>query len=323
MKTKLKLVLALALVSLLASEFGAHRHPVARAAPVDQVIEWNAIMRTTVATSNAFLQTRSAATMHLAVFEAVNAIVGDYKPYLGTIQAPRRASPEAAAVAAAHRTLVSLHPTSATSLDAARAASLAAIPDGPARDAGVSVGEAAAAAILARRANDGAADANAPYTPGTAPGDWQPTPPGFAPALFPKWGEVATFGLENGAQFRASPPPPLESGRYARDYADVKAVGGVNSVARPQDRTDVARFYGATNAMVFNDAARQVSASQGKTLAENARIFALLNMALADGLITSMESKFHYNLWRPVTAIRAGEADGNRRTEPDPTYLPL
>jgi hypothetical protein len=129
----------------------------------------------------------------------------------------------------------------------------------------------------------------------------------------PGWGQVATFGIEHGAQFRSRPPPALHTGRYARDYDDVKAVGGVASTVRPQDRTDVARFYGVVNsARVFNEAARQASAAQGKTLAENARIFALLNMALADGLISSMESTF-----------RAGGTDGNRQTESDPTFLPL
>jgi hypothetical protein len=323
MATKFKLALALAVIGLVAVALGDHRHVVTGAAQTDQVIAWNAIMQRTPATSG-FHQTRSAAMMHLAVFEAVNAIVGDYEPYLGTIAAPSGASPDAAAVAAAHRILVSLHPGAAASLDAARAASLAGIPDGPAKNDGIAVGEAAAAAVLARRASDGAANAAVPYTPGTDPGDWQPAPPAFAAAFLPGWGQVTTFGTENGAQFRSSPPPALHTGRYARDYDEVKAVGGVGSTARPQDRTDVARFYGVNLALgVFNEAARQASAAQGKTLSENARIFALLNMAIADGLISSMESKFHYNLWRPVTAIRAGDTDGNRKTEPDPAYLPL
>src|SRR5918999_1039175 len=137
---------------------------------MDPVLEWNAIMRTTVATDNPLLQTHSGAMMHLAVFEAVNAIVGDYKPYLGTIEAPAGASPEAAAIAAAHRTLVSLHPTSEESLDDSRDASLSAIPDGPAKNDGIAVGEAAADAILALRTNDGAANASdPPYTPGQSP----------------------------------------------------------------------------------------------------------------------------------------------------------
>ncbi len=261
--------------------------------------------------------------MQLAVFEAVNAVVGDYEPYLGTITAPPGASPDAAAIAAAYRTLVTLRPGSAAALDAARAQSLAAIPDGPAKDAGIAVGEAAAAAMLLLRANDGW-DAVVPYTPGTDPGDWQPTPPLNAPALLPGWGLVTPFGLEEGSQFRAPPPPALHTGKYANDYNEVKLVGRIDSPFRPQDRTDVARFYAAaTPIQALNPAARQVSAAQGKTLSENARIFALLAMAMADGSIAVFDTKYFYNRWRPITAIWNADLDDNRQTDPDPTWLPL
>jgi hypothetical protein len=292
-------------------------------AHADAVTDWNTIMQMTVAPANPFLQTHSAAIVQLAVFEAVNAIVGDYQPYLGTIAAPPWASPDAAAVAAAHRALVALHPARAPTLNLLRAQSLSAIPDGPAKNAGIVVGVAAADAMLALRADDGSG-AVVPYTPGTDPGDWQPTPLAFLPALLPGWGQVTPFGLEGGAQFRSSPPPAIHTGKYARAYNEVKAVGAVDSTVRPQDRTDVARFYAVVLVLpVWNDAARQASAAQGKTLSENARIFAVLAMAICDGLISSMESKFHYNYWRPVTAIRAGDTDGNRRTDPDPAWLPL
>jgi hypothetical protein len=295
----------------------------AGAAHADPVTDWNAIMQATVAPANPFVQTRSAAIVQLAVFEAVNAIVGDYEPYLGTIIAPPGASPDAAAVAAAHRALVALHPASAPALDVFRAQSLSAIPDGPAKDFGIAVGVAAADAMLLLRVDDGS-NAIVPYTPGTEPGDWQPTPPAFLPALLPGWGQVTPFGIECGAQFRSSPPPAIHTGKYARDYNEVKAVGAVDSTVRPQDRTNVARFYAVVLVLpVWNDAARQASAAQGKTLSENARIFAVLAMAICDGLISSMETKFHYNYWRPVTAIRAGETDGNDKTDPDPAWLPL
>ena len=291
-------------------------------AHADAVTDWNAIMQTTVTPVNPFFQGRSAAIVQLAVFEAVNSIIGDYEPYLGRIAAPRGASPEAAAIAAAHRALVALYPGSAASLDASRAASLSAIPNGSAKDDGIKVGEIAADVILALRANDGSTTV-VPYTPGTRPGDWQPTPPAFAPALLPGWGLVRTFGIKNGAQFRSNPPPAIHTGKYARDYNEVKEVGHVNSTERPQDRTDVARFYITPAVPIWNSAARQVSAAQGKTLSENARIFALLAMAICDGLISSMETKFYYNTWRPVTAIRAGDTDGNQKTDPDPNWLPL
>jgi hypothetical protein len=294
-------------------------------AHADAVTDWNAIMEATVAAppTNPFFQARWGAIVQLAVFEAVNAVVGDYEPYLGTITAPPWASPDAAAIAAAYRTLVTLRPGSALALDAARAQSLAAIPDGPAKDAGIAVGEAAAASMLVLRANDGW-NAVVPYTPGTDPGDWQPTPPLNAPALLPGWGLVTPFGLEEGSQFRAPPPPGLHSGNYANDYNEVRLVGRIDSHFRPQDRTDVALFYAAaTPIQVFNPAARQVSAAQGKTLSENARIFALLAMAMADGSIAVFDTKYFYNRWRPITAIWYADLDDNHRTDPDPTWLPL
>src|SRR5688572_3477563 len=156
----------------------------------DAVTDWNVIMQTTVsaAPSNPFYQARWAAIVQLAVFEAVNAATGEYEPYLGTITAPDSASPDAAAIAAAHRTLVTLRPGSAAGLDALRALSLAAIPDGPDKDAGIAAGEDAAAAMLLLRANDGW-NTVVPYAPGANPGNWQPTPPAFGPGLFPGWGQ--------------------------------------------------------------------------------------------------------------------------------------
>jgi len=177
--------------------------------------------------------------------------------------------------------------------------------------------------MLALRSNDGSSTP-VTYTPGTNPGDWQPTPPGFAPALLPGWGLVQTFGINHGAQFRVSPPPLLGTGKYARDWDEVKEVGLVNSSSRPSDRTDVAKVYAALLVVnLYNPIARGLSAVQGKTLSENSRIFALLAMAGADGLISSMESKFHYNFWRPVTAIRSADLDGNAKTGSDPTWASL
>jgi hypothetical protein len=297
----------------------------AASAHADAVTDWNAIMQTTVSAppTNPFFQARWGAIVQLAVFEAVNAVTGDHEPYLGTIAAPPWASPDAAAIAAAHRTLVTLRPGSAAALDAARAQSLAAIPDGPVKDAGIAVGEDAAAAMLLLRANDGW-NAVVPYTPGTEPGDWQPTPPLFAPALLPGWGQVTPFGLKEGSQFRLPSPPALHSGKYANDYNEVKLLGRIDSAFRPQDRTNVALFYAATTPVqAWNSAARQVSAAQGESLSMNARVFALLAMAMADGSIAVFDTKYSYNRWRPVTAISGGGLDGNKKTTPDPTWLPL
>ena len=296
-------------------------------AHADAVTDWNAIMEAAVAAppTNPFFQARWGAIVQLAVFEAVNAVVGDYEPYLGTITAPPGASPDAAAIAAAYRTLVTLRPGSAPALDAAQAQSLSAIPDGPAKDAGIAVGEAAAAAMLLLRANDGSdLAASVPYTPGTEPGDWQPTPPLFAPALLPGWGLVTPFGLEEGSQFRGT----AAAGTPLRQLCERLQRGQ----ARRQDRQSFpparshrcrAFYAAATPVQVFNPAAREVGAAQGKTLSENARIFALLGMAMADGSIAVFDTKYFYNRWRPVTAIWYADLDDNRRTDPDPTWLPL
>jgi hypothetical protein len=291
----------------------------------DAVTDWNVIMQATVsaAPSNPFYQARWAAIVQLAVFEAVNAVTGDHEPYLGTIAASDWASPDAAAVAAAHRTLATLRPGSAAALDGMRVLSLAAIPDGPAKDAGIAAGEDAAAAMLLLRANDGW-NAIVPYTPGTNPGDWQPTPSAFAPAFLPGWGQVTPFGLLQGSQFRAPAPPALFTQKYADDYNEVRLLGRIDSPFRPQDRTDVARFYAATTPVqAWNAVARQVSLAQGKTLSENARIFALLAMAIGDASIAVFDTKYHYDLWRPVTAIHGGDIDGNPETQADPSWLPL
>jgi hypothetical protein len=296
------------------------------AARADAVTDWNAIMQATVSAppTNPFFQARWGAIVQLAVFEAVNAIEGGYEPYLGgLIVAPPGASSDAAAIVAAHRTLVTLRPGSAAALDALRTASLAAIPDGPGKVDGIEVGENAASAMLLLRAGDGW-DAVVPYAPGTRPGDWQPTPPASAPAAFTQWGQVMPFGLESGSQFRLPAPPKLRTGKYANDYNEVKLLGRIDSPFRSQDRTDVAQFYAAaTPVQVWNSAARQASIVQGKTLSQNARIFALLAMAIADGSIATFDTKYYYDFWRPVTAIQNGDLDGNKHTERDPDWLPL
>ena len=292
-------------------------------ARADVVLDWNTIMMSTLATQNPFAQARFAAITQTAVFEAVNAITGDDDPYLGTVTAPPGASAEAAAAAAAHGVLTNYLPASAASLDAALVTSLAAIPDGQAKDDGVAVGEAAAAAMIADRTNDGSAPPQF-YTPtSTDPGQWQLTP-GCTAGVFLHWRDLKPFGVLRTDQFRPGPPPALTSGLYTKVYDEVKTVGAVDSTVRPQDRTDVARYFAVASAPhVWNQAARQVSAAEERSLSENARTFALLNMALSDGLASVMEAKYHYVFWRPYTAIRAGDTDGNPRTDPDPTWNPL
>jgi hypothetical protein len=311
-KTRAALVVAAALVA----------HPVI--ARADPVLDWNAIMVRTLAGQNPFAQARFAAITQLAVFEAVNAVTGDSEPYLGTVAAPAGASPEAAAVAAAHVVLRTYVPAAAASLDASRAASLAAIADGQAKLDGVAVGEAAAAAMIAARSSDGSAPPEFHLPSSTDPGVWQTTP-GCPPGggILLHWRNVTPFGIPDARQFRSEPPPPLTSRRYARDYAEVKEVGAADSPARPQGRADVARFYNAVSAVgVWNPALQQLAAARGLPLSRNARLFALVNIAISDGLVTVMETKYHYGLWRPETAIREAESDGNPRTEPDAGFVP-
>jgi hypothetical protein len=291
----------------------------------DVVQDWDAIMQATVSSQPPFPAARSAAITQLAVFEAVNAITRQYKPYLGTITAPHDASPEAAAVAAAYGVLSNYFPASLSTLNAAYASSLAAIPDGPAKTAGIATGQAAAAAMIAARANDGSSPLEFFLPTSSNPGVWQLTPGCTAAGgLFFNWQNVTPFGIRSARQFFLGPPPDLTSGRYTRAYDEVKAVGDVNSTERPQDRTNVALFYAEeTPVAIFNDAARQITTAKPRSLSENARDFALINMAISDAAVATFYNKYLYNFWRPETAIQDAANDGNDKTTPDPSFKPL
>lgn len=262
-------------------------------ARADVVLDWNAIMVTRVAGQNPFIEARIAAITHLAVFEAVNAITGTYRPYLGTITAPPGASPEAAAIVAAHDVLATYLPAAAVSLAAARDASLAAIPDGQPKQDGIAVGAESAAAMIAQRDGDGSQTPQFHPPAPSAPGVWQATPScGPLGGVFRHVPDVTPFGLRSGDQFRSGPPPSLTSLRYARDYFEVKTLGRIDSPYRPQDRADVARFYAVVlGVATWNPAVRQAAAAEGLSLTANARAFALVNMAIVDGLIAVMDTK--------------------------------
>jgi hypothetical protein len=294
-------------------------------ASADVVLDWNAVMVATVSGQNPFAQARVAAITQLAVFEAVNAITREYRPYLGTIEAPPFASPQAAAVAAAHSVLRHYVPTAAATLDATRAASLAGIPDGFRKARGIAVGEAAAAAMIARREHDGSLPPAFHVPTSIDPGAWQPTP-GCPPAggILLHWGGVTPFGVAHAAQFRSAPPPALSSRTYARDYNEVKEVGDANSPTRPSSRAEVARFYNVVLAVAtWNPVVRQAAAARSLSTTDTARVFALLNMAMSDALVSVMETKYHYNFWRPETAIRAGDVDDNPQTDADAAFVPF
>jgi hypothetical protein len=265
--------------------------------------------------------------VHGAVFDAVNGIERDYAPYLVNIHAPRWASEEAAAAKAAHAVLVSLLPAQQATLDAALASSLAAVPDGQAEDAGVAYGKLVADSMLAERADDGSTDV-VTYVPGTGPDDWQPTPPAFAPAAIPQWATVEPFGISSPDQFRADPPPSLDSPAFTEAFNQMKAIGAANSTTRTDEQTQIARFWAGPSGTVqppghWNSIARSVADAQHNSLEENARMMALLNIGMADALITAWDTKFAYSFVRPVTAIRNADNDGNPDTAADPTWSPL
>ncbi len=293
--------------------------------PPDVVLQWNEIMVESLASQNPFAAGRLAAITQVAVFEAVNSITREYEPYKEALPAPAGASVEAAAIAAAHRVLANYLPAQAATLDVRREASLGAIPDGDAKADGIAVGEDAAAALIALRATDGAAPPQLHTPPTSDPGEWQLTPAcTLSAGILRHWGNVATFGVENGAQFRSIPPPALNSGKYAKDFNEVKAVGSKTSGTRPADRADAAQFYNVVLAVAtWNPVARQLAVAQGTSLSENARAFALLNVAIHDALVSVMETKYHYRFWRPETAIREAAADGNARTLVDSTFEPF
>jgi membrane-associated phospholipid phosphatase len=299
-------------------------------AKADPVLDWNLIAIDTAVTNgqNPFAQARDTAIVQLAVFEAVNAVTDDYRPYMGNIHAPHGASADAAAIQAAYRVLITYFPLS-TSLDAARANSLASIPDGKAKIDGIATGDAAAYALIALRANDGSSPAQF-KTPGPlVPGEWQATPScpivnGVASGIAFQWQYITPFGIRSVKEFLLGPPPALRSNEYATTYNEVMTVGSLDSTERPPDRSDVATFYAATSpTQAFNQAARQIAQEQRRSLSENARALALINMAISDSLVATFFNKYHYNFWRPETAIHAGDTDGNRKTDPDPNWLPF
>jgi hypothetical protein len=291
----------------------------------DVVQDWSAIMQATVTSQPPFQQARFAAITQLAVFEAVNAITRQYKPYLGTITAPNHASPEAAAAAAAYGVLSNYFPANLSTLSASYASSLAAIPDGAGKTAGIATGQAAAAAMIASRANDGSSPLEYYLPTSSNPGVWQLTPSCTgAGGLFFNWQNMTPFGILSASQFFLGPPPALTSARYTRAYDEVKEFGDANSTERPQDRTNVALFYEYEVApLVFIDAARQISIAKKRSLSENARDFALINMAISDAAVATFYNKYLYKFWRPETAIHDAGNDGNDKTTPDSNFMPL
>jgi membrane-associated phospholipid phosphatase len=294
--------------------------------PVSQVVQWNqtllVIVRTPGAQPATIHPTRSFAIMHAAIYDAVNAIDGTHQPYLVRLGASHFASQEAAAAAAAHEVLVKLYPSFQATLDAQLQRALAQLPGGGKAD-GISIGNAIADRILALRSNDGSNAQPIPYVFGNAPGDYQSTPPNFPKQpQFTHWSRVTPFALESASQFRPGGPPRLTGDRYSDAFDQVKLLGIAGSTTATPDQALTGRFWNGAIQNYWNEIAQTASLAHGLTTAANARLFALLNLSFADGVIAFYDAKYTYNFWRPVTAIRAAATDGNPDTEADPNWLP-
>jgi membrane-associated phospholipid phosphatase len=291
------------------------------------VIEWNqvllGIVRTPGAQPSTVHPTRSFAIVHAAIYDAVNAIDRSRQPYRIFVSAPRGASETAAADAAAHAALVGLYPTLASMLDGDYAAMLTQVPDGPGKDAGIRVGELVAHDLLAIRDDDGSSAEPPPFVAGSDPGDYRPTPPSFPAPVFTHWGQVRPFVLERGDELRPEPPPALTSAEYAAAINEVKSLGSATSTTRSAEQTEIGKFWAAPIQNYWNEIAQTVAVAQHSDLPTSARLFAALDLAFADAAIAFYDAKYTYHLWRPITAIRLADSDGNPQTEPDPLWTPL
>jgi hypothetical protein len=291
-------------------------------ARADTVTEWN--LHATNALITTAMQAPTVSTIHLAmvhgaVYDAVNAIDGEYEPYLVRPRARSWFSKDAAAATAAYRVLLDIVPAQKMTLDGHYAASLAAIPDGLAKRGGIAVGETAAWAMIAARTGDGRFGAPG-FPVGSAPGQWRPTGPVNDPNAWVA--EVEPFLIRSPSQFRSPGPYDLDSRRYAREFEEVKELGSATSATRTADQTAAARFW-AEGPLTMTLLARELSERYHLTIAENARMFAMQYLTGADGLIAVWDDKAHWLFWRPVTAIHEAGSDGNPDTQPDRAWAPL
>ena len=261
---------------------------------------------------------RGQAMMHLAVFEAVNAVERRYQPYRLELSAPRGASKEAAAASAAYEVLLVLHPEQKTGLEALRASSLAVVAEGDAKAKGIELGRQAAAGVVALRANDGIAAPEA-YRPHTTPGAWVPT----ALPIEITSGNVTPWVMRSGSQFRPEPPPSLTSDTWTRDLNEIREIGGRTSAKRSAEQTDIARFWFLTGPRTYNPIVRQLVQAKQLDLVDAARLYALTAMAAHDAFVAVFDAKYAYNFWRPITAIRNADLTANPATPREASWQPL
>jgi len=289
-------------------------------AHADVITDWNdkVMVAGMQARQAPFVHTRSVAIVHVAMFEAVNAIDRRYMPYRVQVSPAAGTLREVAVAAAARFALVRLYPDQAKDFESLYLTTLAAVPDGAPKSNGIQLGEQVATEVLAMRAKDGA-DAPNSYRPFTTAGSYVPT----ALPVGSSWGQVTPFALKEGSQFRPTAPVSLQSEQWAKDYNEVKKMGAKTGAGRTAEQTDIARVWETTGLGLHNLVARQLAASKNLDILDNARLFALYAMAMADSNIAVFDAKYAYSFWRPVTAIRNGEIDGNDATERDPAWEPF
>jgi membrane-associated phospholipid phosphatase len=292
------------------------------------VVDWNRELITILGTPGAqpatVHPTRSFALLQAAEYDAVTSITHAAPPYLFSVRAPRGARPDAAADQAAHDVLTALYPPLKSGLDQLLAGELAAIPDTPGKQRGIEVGEIVAERLIGVRSSDGSAATPPPFVAGNQPGDYRPTPPNFPAPVFTNWGSITPFVLGSGQQFRPAPPPPITSAAYARALNEVKSLGQDSSTTRTADETTLAKFWGAAPIWnVWNEIAQRLAVTRHASLEQTVTVFANLDLALADATIGLYDAKYHYLVWRPITAIRLGNTAGNPGIVGDPSWNPL
>jgi hypothetical protein len=289
-------------------------------AKADVIMDWNAkadaiaIEKQLVNSTNS----RAQAMLHVAMFEAVNAIDRRYTPYKLNLSADPGTSREAAAASAAHDVLVALYPDQKADLDATLATSLSAVADSDAKSKGVELGKKAAAEIIALRANDGS---NTPesYRPTTSPGVYVPT---IVPAESTA-GKITPWVMRTGSQFRPAAPPSLTSDVWTKDLNEIREYGSLNSTKRSAEQTTIGRFWFFTGPRTYNAIVRQIASARNMDVVDCARLYSLTAMAAADAFIAVFDGKYAYNLWRPITAIRNADTTNNPATPGEAAWLPL
>ena len=299
------------LVGLLTALPGAH---------ADTIPDWNLITAKALQTAKAgtgLAHSRVYAMVHGAMFDAVNAIDRRYQSYAADLEAPPGAAQDAAAAVAAHMVLMDLYPQQKDTFDAALAASLGKVQDGQAKADGVALGKAAAEKMLALRSNDKMSE-KASFAPKSGPGVFQ-LPPNAHP-IGSHWASVTPFVLKSIEDFRLPGPPPLASARYAEEFNEVKAVGAKNSTLRTAEQTAIALLWQPTSPITYNAMLRVMPELKQKSIVEQAQVFALLNMAASDAFIVGWRDKYLFLFWRPETAIRNADGDGNDATSADATW---